>query len=443
MTAKVDELRVLVVAPTGRDGDLICSLLGDHDISYLLFSNSQKARIEMEAGAGIVIIAEEALPQSEIELWMAEVAGQSSWSELFFILLTMPGERSRRRMLAQQPLGNMVLLERPIRPETLISTVHAALRSRRRQYEMRDQLVAARLAEAALRKSEKLVVAGRLALSISHEINNPLAAVTNLLYLIGTSSSLQEAKGLAETAAQELARVAEIVAQTLRFYRDPSKPSVVHINEIVDSALTLYRGRLASADIVIERDFRDCSPIIAMSGELRQVTLNLIGNAVDAIGHSGRLKIRAANARQHSNGSLRGVRLTIADTGSGIPPEVRNSLFEPFVSTKGDTGTGLGLWLSSQIVRKHGGTIQVKSRALPPYSGTVFSVFLPLELQSGGHSAAHDGDAAHNGDAAHDGDKGSAQALPALHGDKGSAEALPALIYPDNLRSLPSLKLAR
>jgi signal transduction histidine kinase len=171
-----------------------------------------------------------------------------------------------------------------------------------------------------------------------------------LLYLIGLSSSLAEAKSLTDTAAHELARVAEIVTQTLRFYRDPSKPTLVHVSEIVDSALALYQPRLASADIVIERDFRDCSPILAMPGELRQVTLNLIGNAFDAIGHGGRMKIRTANARQHSNGSLRGVRLTIADTGTGVQPEVRSSLFEPFVSTKGDTGTGLGLWLSSQIV---------------------------------------------------------------------------------------------
>jgi signal transduction histidine kinase len=123
-----------------------------------------------------------------------------------------------------------------------------------------------------------------------------------------------------------------------------------------------------------------------MAGELRQVTLNLIGNAFDAIGRDGRLKIRAANARQHSNGSLRGIRLTIGDTGTGIHRDVRGSLFEPFVSTKGDTGTGLGLWLSSEIVRKHGGTIQVKSRAVSPYSGTVFSVFLPLELHSEVHA---------------------------------------------------------
>lgn len=152
-----------------------------------------------------------------------------------------------------------------------------------------------------------------------------------------------------------------------------------------------YRSRIASAEIEIERDFRGCSPIVAMGGELRQVILNLIGNAVDAIGRRGRLRIRAADARGHGNGSLPGVRLTIADTGTGIDPAVRDSLFEPFVSTKGNTASGLGLWLTSQIVRKHGGTIQVKSRALPPFSGTVFSVFLPLRLQIGAQADALSG----------------------------------------------------
>ena len=387
MTSNDIEMRALVITPTGRDAELICDLLVSQNISCDLFATGEAARTEALAGAGVVIIAEEALLASDISLWAAQLAQQPSWSELFFILLTAPGERSRRRMLAQQPLANIVLLERPVRPETLISTVQTALRSRRRQYQMRDQLVAARLADVALRKSEKLVVAGRLALSISHEINNPLAAVTNLLYLIALSTSLETAKHHAEIAAQELARVAAIVTQNLRFYRDPSKPTVVHIGEIVESALDLYRTRMAAAEIVVDRDLRDCSPIIGMSGEIRQVTLNLIGNAVDAIGQGGMLRIRAANARRHTNGAIQGIRLTVADTGPGISPEVRDSLFEPFVSTKGDTGSGLGLWLASQIVRKHGGTIQARSRAFSPCSGAVFSVFLPLEMASPSHGA--------------------------------------------------------
>jgi signal transduction histidine kinase len=391
MTQNTDELSVILVAPSGRDGELIKGLLENYNISCLVFPTSQEARIGTRAGAGVVIIAEEALPQTEIDLWVEEVRAQPSWSDLFFILLTIPGERSQKRMLAHQPFGKMELLERPVRPDTFIGTVLAALRSRRRQYEMRDQLVAVRLSDDALRKSEKLAVAGRLALTISHEINNPLEAVTNLLYLIKLSTSLPDVQAFADTAAQELARVSEIVTQTLRFYRSPSKPTIVHIGEIVDSALTLYNTRIASAEILVERDFRDCSPIVANSGELRQVTLNLIGNAVDAIGRRGRLRIRATNARQHRNGSLRGIRLTISDTGSGIHPEVRDSLFEPFVTTKGVTGSGLGLWLSSQIIHKHGGTIQVKSCAVPQRSGTTFSIFIPLEFQSGAQADPRNG----------------------------------------------------
>lgn len=387
MTTQEASSRAVVVAPTGRDGELICDLLGSHNIRCVLSASAAIATREVEAGAGVVIIAEESLTMPEIALWSQQISEQPSWSDLYLILLTMPGERSRRRMLAQQLPGNVVLLERPVRPETLISTIQAALRSRYRQYQMRDYLAASRKAEDALRRSEKLVVAGRLALSISHEINNPLASVTNLLYLIGLSNSLEEAKAFTETAASELSRVSEIVTQTLRFYREPSKPSLVQISEIVDSALALYQARLNSAEIVVERDFRECTPILAMAGELRQVTLNLIGNAMDAIGSGGILRIRAANAREHCNGSRPGIRLTIGDTGSGISPHVRNTMFEPFVSTKGDTGTGLGLWLASEIIHKHGGNIRVKSRAVPPYSGTAFSVFLPLHFRSEVHGA--------------------------------------------------------
>jgi signal transduction histidine kinase len=342
----------------------------------------EMARTEFSLGAGAVILAEEALRLPDIAEWAAQIAEQPSWSDLPLILLTVTGEvnrESQKKMLARRPLGNLVLLERPVRPETLVSTVQAALRSRRRQYQMRDYLVQSRVAEEALRRSEKLAVTGRLAASIAHEINNPLASVTNLLYLIGSSSSLEETKKYTQIAATELARVSAIVTQTLRFYREQSKPAIVQVTEIVDSALSLYRPRIVAADIVVERDFRECSPVLAMAGELRQVMLNLIGNSLDAIGRDGTLKIRTSNVREHSNGSRAGIRLTVADSGSGISPEIRKTLFEPFVSTKGDTGTGLGLWVSSQIVQRHGGTIQVKSRVLSPYTGTVFSVFLPLQ----------------------------------------------------------------
>ena len=386
MTGLDSELRILVVAPTGRDGELICNLLASNDIDCVLSATAEMALAEFDAGGGALILAEEALTLSAISLWAARIGEQPSWSDFPLILLTASGEldeERRRRMRAREPLGNVVLMERPVRPETFVSTIQAALRSRGRQYQMRDYIARNRAAEEAIRRTEKLAVAGRLAASISHEINNPLASVTNLLYLIGTSTSLQEAQKHREIAENELARISEIVTQTLRFYREPSKPTSVHLSEIVDSALILYKSKLAYAEIVIEKDFRKCSPIVGMAGELRQVILNLIGNALDASSQGGRLKIRISNTREHRNGVRPGIRLTIADTGSGINPEIRKTLFEPFVSTKGDTGTGLGLWISSEIVRRHSGTIRVKSSILSQSPGTVFSVFLPLNQTVG------------------------------------------------------------
>ena len=260
MTSREHELRVLVVAPTGRDGQLICNLLASKGISCVAIPSAVTARIESKMGAGAVILAEEVLTLTGIDEWAELIAEQPSWSDLPVILLTVAGEvdrESQRKMRARQPLGNVVLLERPVRPETFVSTVQAALRSRSRQYQMRDYLAERHVVEEALRRSEKLAVAGRLAASMAHEINNPLNSVTNLLYLIGSSSSLEESKRYGEIAARELARVSEIVTQTLRFYREPSKPTIVHITEIVDSALMLYQARLTSAEIVVERDFRN------------------------------------------------------------------------------------------------------------------------------------------------------------------------------------------
>ncbi|WP_228370710.1 sensor histidine kinase [Candidatus Korobacter versatilis] len=327
-----------------------------------------------------MLVAEETLTLPEITAWAAQVALQPSWSDFPIILLTMSGEvdeESQRRSLLRKPLGNVVLLERPARPETLVSTVQAALRSRRRQYQMRDYLAVQRLAEEALRKSEKLAVVGRLAASMAHEINNPLASVTNLLYLMGQSGSLWECQEYAQTAGRELARVSEIVTQTLRIYHQTGRPELVSPAEIVNSALNLFRARLTAAQIVVQTDFRECRPVLAMGAELRQLILNMIGNALDAMRTGGMLKIRVAASSERSNGSRPGVRVTIADSGSGIHPAIKEQLFEPFVSTKGDTGAGLGLWVSSEIVRKHSGKIQVRSSVSPPAAGTVFSIFLP------------------------------------------------------------------
>jgi signal transduction histidine kinase len=370
----------MVIAPTGRDGLLICNLLSSNAIACANYQTAEIARNELNDETGAVILAEEALTVPDIVRWTESVSKQPSWSDLPIILLTIAGEvndQTRRNLAFRKPLGNLILVERPSRPETLISAVQAALRSRSRQYEIRDHLVERRVTEEALRKTEKLAVAGRLAASIAHEINNPLESVTNLLYLIEKSSTLKESAGHAHQAMSELARVSEIVTQTLRFHRQQTKPCLVQISELVESSLALYGSRLVSSQIRIERDFRECRPVLAMTGELRQLVSNLVGNAVDAMGRGGTLTIRIMNALEHSNGAHSGIRLTVADTGTGIDPEIKKRLFEPFVSTKGDTGCGLGLWVSLGIVQKHGGSIKMRSNAISPATGSVFSVFLP------------------------------------------------------------------
>jgi len=375
------DLHVLVVAPTGRDATLISALLTKEGIECTVCPSSEAA-LERVVGSGAMVVAEEVFTPSNIAAWGRKIATQSSWSDYPLIVLTVAGAvdpNSQKKMLFREPLGNVVLLERPIRPETLVSTVQASLRSRRRQYQIRDYLAQRRKTEEALLRSEKLAVAGRLAASIAHEINNPLESVTNLLYLIGTCSSLEEAKIYAATATDELTRVSEIAIHTLKFFRQLSKPTSVYLTELVDSALVLYQARLVSACISVHKDFRACPPITAMAGELRQVIVNMVGNALDAMRGGGVLKIRIDRSTEHSNGSRPGMRLTIADSGSGIPPDIKNQLFEPFISSKGEIGTGLGLWVSSEIVRKHGGTIRFKSSSLSPSTGTVFSIFLPVD----------------------------------------------------------------
>ena len=377
------DLHVLVVAPTGRDATLIATLLMKEGIDCHICTSSEEA-LDRVVGSGALVAAEEVFTPSNIVDWGRKISTQSSWSDYPLIVLTVAGAvdpNSQKKMRFREPLGNVVLLERPIRPETLVSTVQASLRSRRRQYLIRDHLARRRKTEEALLRSEKLAVAGRLAASIAHEINNPLESVTNLLYLIGTCSNLDEAQIYAATATDELARVSEIAIHTLKFFRQLSKPTSVYLTELVDSALILYQARLVSACITVQKDFRSCPPITAMAGELRQVIVNMVGNALDAMRGGGTLNIRIDHAREYSNGSRSGMRLTIGDSGSGISPEIKSRLFEPFVSSKGETGTGLGLWVRSEIIRKHGGTIRFKSSSSPPATGTVFSIFLPAEFQ--------------------------------------------------------------
>ncbi len=235
-------------------------------------------------------------------------------------------------------------------------------------------------AEEALRRTEKLAATGRLAASIAHEINNPLEAITNLLFLLRNFSGLGEpALHYVAMAEHEARRISEIAQQTLRFYRQSTLPSRANVGELITSVLDLYKGRLNTLGVQVERQYDSDTSLYCFDGEIRQVIANLIGNAMDAISNGGRLIIRARTSRKWNDSGAPGVRLTVADTGSGMSPEVRSHIWEAFYTTKEATGTGLGLWVSHEIILKHHGNVRVRSRAADsgPYSGTVFQIFLP------------------------------------------------------------------
>ncbi len=239
-----------------------------------------------------------------------------------------------------------------------------------------------RQAEAALRQSEKLAVVGRLASAIAHEINNPLEAVTNLIYLAALETQQQpSAARYLEQAQQELARAAQIVSQTLRFHRQASQPTLCRMSEIIEQVLVLYHGRIGNAGIEVQGRFRDQDAVLCKEGEVRQVLANLIGNAADAMSTGGKLMVRTRPATDPRTGQ-HGVVITVADTGHGIKPEMKSTLFEPFHTTKGERGSGLGLWVSKEIVDRHGGVMRVRSSVDPSSHGTIFSTFLP-HLQTG------------------------------------------------------------
>ncbi|HEX7157527.1 MAG TPA: PAS domain-containing protein [Edaphobacter sp.] len=234
--------------------------------------------------------------------------------------------------------------------------------------------------EAALIQSEKLAAVGRLASSISHEINNPLESIMNLLYLIGNSDELPAGlREYVEIAESELTRVCQIATQTLRFHRQAVNATWITASDLVDAVLNLYQGRLTNSRITIETRYSTSRPILCFENDIRQVLHNLMANAIDAMRQGGRLLVRAHDTIDRTPGGRgrEGIRITIADTGHGMTPEVRARIFEPFYTTKDIKGTGLGLWISIGIVKRHQGRLTVRSSARPECHGAVFSLFLP------------------------------------------------------------------
>lgn len=230
--------------------------------------------------------------------------------------------------------------------------------------------------EAAIQISERLASVGRLAATVAHEINNPLEAITNFIYLARHQQGLPDnVKQYLDHADKELGRVAHIARQTLGFYRDTSHAGLVYVPRLIDDVLAIYERKFKYKSLSLELQVESGLTICAMQGELKQILSNLVANAIDASKERGRIIIRARRSRHVPSGRS-GVRISIADTGTGIDPKNKTRLFSPFFTTKKEVGTGLGLWLSKDLLEKKGGSIQFRSRSARP-SGTVMSVFLP------------------------------------------------------------------
>jgi signal transduction histidine kinase len=367
--------RFLVAAPVGRDGELICSLLNasgyaaEHVVTIRALEKLESAEI-----LGL-IFTDEALATDGFEALRIVVEGQPVWSDLPLLLLTSGASIPRYGAIATQvrvEFRSVFLLDRPMRQELLLSAVQVAYNSRLKQLEMRDALARQFQTEEALRNTEKLAVAGQLAATMAHEVNNPLEAITNLLFLIENSITVEDARSFGRLASQELSRISEIVNQTLRFHRAPAKPALTDVGELAGSAVALFQGMMRRRNIPVrldvEKTYAFCS-----AGEIRQALVNLLGNAFDATPDGGRLRVRVSSCMRRG---FHYARLTVADTGTGIPSEIRQNLFAQFFTTKGSRGTGLGLWLTRDIVLRNGGRLRFHSRTTAP-SGTVFTVYLP------------------------------------------------------------------
>ena len=227
--------------------------------------------------------------------------------------------------------------------------------------------------EKALQLTEKLASVGRLAATVAHELNNPLEAVTNFIFLAQTTDNLPEpAKEYLTLADRELERVSHIAQQTLGFYRDTSARSVVDIRESLDDVLRVFESKLRYKSLKTDINAKKGLKIEALGGEVRQVFSNLISNAIDASPARGVIKVHAKTVIKRGTPYAQ---IAFADHGCGIPDGVKSNIFNPFFTTKSDVGTGLGLWVSKSLVEKHGGRIAFRSTR---GKGTVFTLQFPL-----------------------------------------------------------------
>ena len=244
--------------------------------------------------------------------------------------------------------------------------------------QLQTEIAARRKTEVALVNSEKLASVGRMAAVLAHEINNPLEAITNLLFLVQTAEGVPDhVRHHLEIADGELKRIAHITRQTLGFYRESLAPATFTVSSCLNSVIELLQAKGVTTRAVIETQCEGNLLVTAFQGEIRQVLSNLLMNSLDAIAQDGRVTLRATPSPGFRDG-LRAIRITVADDGVGMSAASRSQLFTPFFTTKGSVGNGLGLWVCKQLIEKYGGCIQVRSQTCGSRRGTTFSILLPI-----------------------------------------------------------------
>jgi PAS domain S-box-containing protein len=271
--------------------------------------------------------------------------------------------------------------------EVIVSSRKALNAERQAILHINRDITARLQAEEALRKAERLAAMGRVAGIVAHEINNPLEAISNAFYLLKDHPSLNdEARALAKMGEQELSRLSHITKQTLSFYRESQQAVAVCLAELVDDVLELQSRPLQMHGIKLEKQYLSKAVVHGFPVELKQVFLNLIGNAIQAMPSGGRLRVRVYDSSS-LDGRSSGTCVSVIDTGMGIRPEQAKRLFEPFFTTKSTKGTGLGLWISKGIVQKYDGTLRFRSFQLAAGNATCFNVFIPGTIPA---SSSHD-----------------------------------------------------
>jgi len=381
----------------------------------LILAQAQKQMAEERARAGEALRDRDAALQialraSGMGLWSWDVASESvQWSdEMFRILGYEPGQFEPRNKIwfdAIHPDDAETMREglahdlehadefrrqyRVVWPDGTVRWVEAQGQCVRGKDGRATLLMGVvidvthrKRAEEAMLRAEKLAVAGRLAASVAHEINNPLEAVTNLLYLITLSGTAEEARTHARNALDELFRVSMITQSTLKFHREQGTPKITMLSEIVDVVIAMFRPKLTVAGITVDVLATNEIAIACMPSEAQQIFANLISNSIEAMPQSGRMVIRLRPSHNWRDQSVEGMRVTLCDSGVGMDRATMRRIFEPFFTTKPETGTGLGMWVVAQLVERHGGNVRVWSRQRYGASGTVFSIFLPTVLRS-------------------------------------------------------------